>query len=55
MKYIVKYETESKYLHFRREFYKEFRTFEDVRGFLIENVSNIVIYSIYKLTDLTNK
>ena len=55
MKYLVKYQTESKYLHFTREYYKEFKTFNEVRNFLIENIHNIVIYSIYKLTDLRNK
>ena len=55
MKYLLKYQTESKYLHFTREYYKEFKTFEDLRYFLIENIPEIVIYSIYKLTDLSKK
>ena len=55
MKYLLKYQTESKYLHFTREFYKEFKTFDELRFFLIENIPTITIYSIYKLTDLSEK
>ena len=55
MKYILKYYTESKYLHFKRQSEKEFATIEELRGYLIENINKIKEYSIYKLTDLSNK
>ena len=55
MKYILKYTTESKYFHFVRENEKEFKTFNEVRNYLIENIHKIKDYNIYKLTDLSNK
>lgn len=55
MKYILKYETQSKYLHFTKQFYKEFVNMDELRLFLLDNINNIMIYSIYKLSDLTGK
>lgn len=55
MKYILKYYTESKYLHFRRQYEKEFATIEELRLFLINNIDKIKLYSIYQLSDLSNK
>lgn len=55
MKYLLKYEMASKYLHFVREYEKEFKTINDVRDFLILNIKKIGNYRIYKLTDLSNK
>lgn len=55
MKYLLIYYTESKYLHFVKRNEKEFKTFESVRSYLIQNIHLIKNYSIYKLTDLTNK
>lgn len=55
MKYILKYETQSKYLHYCKVFYKEFINIDEVRLFLIENIDKIMVYSIYKLTDLQDK
>ncbi len=55
MKYILKYTTESKYFHFVREYEKSFKTFVELRNYLINNIHNIKDYNIYKLTDLTNK
>lgn len=55
MKYILKYYTASKYLHFKRQYEKEFATIEELRLFLIENIDKIKVYSIYRLTNLSNK
>ena len=55
MKYILIYYTESKYLHFIRRYEKEFKTFNEVRDYLIKNINLIKNYKIYKQTDLTNK
>lgn len=55
MKYILKYYCESKYLHFKRQYEKEFATIEELRLFLIENIDKIKEYSIYRLTNLSNK
>ena len=55
MKYILKFEIESKYLHFVRVDMKEFARLEELRLFLIQNISRIHNYNIYKLTDLTDK
>ena len=54
-RYILIYYTESKYLHFTHEYEKRFKTFDDLRNFFLENIENIMLYSIYKLTDLSNK
>ena len=53
MKYILRYEIESKYLHFIRIEQKEFEYMKELRDFLILNI--IHNYNIYKLTDLSNK
>ena len=55
MKYILRYEIESKYIHFVRLDLKYFDTIEQVRNFLITNIDRIHNYNIYKLTDLSNK
>ena len=55
MKYILKYTTESKYLHFVKENEKMFKTFNELRAYLIQNIKKINDYKIYKLTDLSNK
>ena len=55
MKYILKYTSESKYFHFVRENEKQFKTFNELRNYLILNISKIKDYNIYKLTDLSNK
>lgn len=55
MKYILKYEIESKYLHFVRVEEKEFNYIKEIRDFLILNIDRIHNYSIYKLTDLSSK
>lgn len=55
MKYLLVYYTSSRYLHYTRKHIQEFKTFNDVRNFLILNVNNIKNYLIYRLTDLTNK
>lgn len=55
MKYILLYYTESKYLHFVRENRKDFKTFNEVREYIINNFKKIKTYKIYRLTDLTNK
>ena len=55
MKYILIYYTKSKYLHFVKRNEKEFKTFTDLRTYLINNIHNIKQYDIYKLTDLSNK
>ena len=55
MTYILKYYTESKYLHFRRQYEKEFDTIDELRLFLIENIDKIKEYLIYKISDLSNK
>lgn len=52
MKYILKYYIESKYLHFKRQYLKEFDTIEELRFYLINNIDKIKEYSIYKLSDL---
>lgn len=55
MKYILRYEIESKYLHFVRMEQKEFEYMKELRDFLILNIDRIHNYNIYKLTDLSNK
>ena len=55
MKYILRYEIESKYLHFVRTEQKEFEYMKELRDFLILNIDRIHNYNIYKLTDLSNK
>lgn len=54
MKYILRYEIESKYLHFIRLEQKEFQYLKELRDFLIENIDRIHNYYIYRLTDLSN-
>lgn len=55
MKYILKYEIESKYLHFVRVEEKEFKTLPELRKFVSDNISRIHNFKIYRLTDLSNK
>ena len=55
MKYLLRYEIPSKYNHFNKLVYKEFVNLEDLRLFLIDNIDKIMVYSIYKLSDLTGK
>lgn len=55
MKYLLIYYTQSKYLHFTKRNEKEFKNFEELRAYLINNIHLIDNYLIYKLTDLTNK
>ena len=55
MKYILKYEIESKYIHFVRVELKEFEYMKELRDFLIKNIDRIHNYYIYKLTDLSSK
>ena len=55
MKYLLRYETRGKYLHFNKLFYKEFVNLNELREFIIDNYNNIVVYSIYRLSDLTGK
>lgn len=55
MKYLLKYEIKGKYLHYNKLFYKDFVNIKDLRDFLIENNNTIMIYSIYRLSDLTGK
>ena len=55
MKYILKYYTETKYFHFEREFYLEFKSMKELREYLFNNISNITHFLIYKLSDLTGK
>ncbi len=55
MKYILIYYTKSKYLHFVKRNEKEFKTIDEIRSFLFDNIVIIKEYNIYKLTDLSNK
>lgn len=55
MKFILKYYTESKYFHFEREYYKEFKTIKELKDYLFENITKISHYLIYRLSDLTGK
>lgn len=55
MKFILKYYTESKYLHFEREYYKEFKSIKDLKDYLFANITKISHYLIYRLSDLTGK
>lgn len=52
---MIKYYTESKYLHYEREYYKEFKTLKELKDFLFGNITKISHYLIYRLTDLTGK
>ena len=54
MKYILKYYTESRYLHYVRENTKEFKTLPELRIFLIDNYKKIKNYKIYELSFLSN-
>ena len=45
MKYVLKYEIKSKYLHFKREYYKEFDDLFEMFIFIVNNdMSNYDIY-----------
>ena len=55
MRYILKYEYESKYFGFIRELEKEFVTMKEVRDFLSNNIHRIHNYKIYKLTNLSDE
>ena len=55
MKYLLKYEIRGKYLHYNKVFYKEFVNMNEIRTFIIDNYNDIVVYSIYRLSDLTGK
>lgn len=55
MKYLLIYYTESKYLHFVKRNEKEFKTLNELRNYLFNNIHKIKDYDIYKLTDLSNK
>lgn len=49
MKYILKYYTESRYLHFVRENIKEFENLPELTLFLIENYKSMINYELYQL------
>lgn len=53
MKYILKFEIESKYLHFVRQEMKEFNYKKELRDFLFQNIDRIKNFYIYELTDLS--
>lgn len=53
MKYILRYEIESKYLHFIRLYQKEFEYKKELRDFLLHNIEHIKNFYIYELTDLS--
>ena len=55
MKYILKYEIESKYLGFIRIQEKEFNYMKEIRDFVLERIERIHNFKIYKLTDLQDK
>ena len=55
MNFILKYYTESKYLHFEREYYKEFKSIKELKDYLFTNITKISHYLIYRLSDLTGK
>ena len=55
MKYVLKYELESKYFGFIHILEKEFNTLPEIRKFINDNLSRIHNFKIYKLTDLSNK
>lgn len=55
MKYILKYEIESKYFGFIHLEEKEFNTLPEIRKFISDHLSRIHNFRIYKLTDLSNK
>ena len=55
MKYILKYEIESKYFGFIHIEEKEFKTLPELRKFVSDNLSRIHNFKIYRLTDLSNK
>lgn len=55
MKYLLVYYMESKYLHFEKHYYKEFKSIKELKDFLFENIKRIPHYNIYRLTDLTGK
>jgi len=53
MKYILQYETISKYIHYVRLQQKEFEDKKEVRDFLLHNIDHIRNFYIYELTDLS--
>lgn len=53
MKYILRYETVSKYLHYVRMQQKEFQYKKELRDFLFQNIDHIRNFYIYELTDLS--
>ena len=53
MKFILRYEMESKYLHFIRLYQKEFNYKKELRDFLLNNIEHIKNFYIYELTDLS--
>ena len=53
MRYILRYEIESKYLHFIRLEQKEFEYKKELRDFLFQNIDHIKNFYIYELTDLS--
>lgn len=53
MKYILRYETISKYLHYVRLQQKEFEYKKELRDFLLHNIDHIRNFYIYELTDLS--
>ena len=55
MKYILKYEIESKYFGFIRLEEKEFNTLPELRKFIIDNIKRIHNFKIYQLIDLSSK
>ena len=55
MKYILKYEIMSKYIHFIRVQQREFKYMKELRDFVLENIERIQSFQIYKLTDLSDK
>ena len=48
MKYILRYETKSKYLGFVKVHYEEFDTIEDLMRFLILHNKKIIKYEFFK-------
>lgn len=55
MKYILKYEYESKYLGFVKVLEKEFNYIQELRDFVLEHIERIHNFRIYKLTDLSEQ
>lgn len=53
MRYILRYEIISKYLHYVRLQQKEFEYKKEIRDFLSNNIDHIRNFYIYELTDLS--